>query len=209
MFVKTNSPKLMKKNLIQLLLLLFPLLGFSQGNVKFIITDASNKSTIPGATVVVKGTTNGASSDVNGIATLKANPTDIAVISILGYESQNVAIENRTEITVVMQLSTKELSEVVVVGSRRLGRVKSETTAPVDLINVSQLSLPTGRMDLTALLNYSAPSLNSNKQSGSDGADHEGLRRGAHRVPGGDHGQPEPAARHDHRHLRGGQLHGG
>jgi len=172
MFVKTNSPKLMKKNLIKLLLLLFPLLGFSQGNVKFIITDASNKSTIPGATVVVKGTTNGASSDINGVATLKANPTDIAIISILGYESQNVAIENRTEITVVMQLSTKELSEVVVVGSRRLGRVKSETTAPVDLINVSQLSLPTGRMDLTALLNYSAPSLNSNKQSGSDGADH-------------------------------------
>ncbi len=165
----------MKKNLIQLILLLFPILSFSQSNVKFIITDAGDKSTIIGATVVVTGTTNGAASDVNGIVTLKVNPTDIVEVSMLGYQKQSIAINNRTQIAVQIQLLSLNLAEVVVVGSRRMGRIKSETTVPVDLINVSQMSLPTGRMDLTSLLNYSAPSLNANKQSGSDGADHVDL----------------------------------
>ena len=165
----------MKKNLLQLMLLLFPILSFSQSNVKFIVTDAGNKTTLIGATVVVAGTSNGAASDVNGIVTLKVNPTDIVEVSMLGYQKQSIAINNRTEITVVMQLLSLNLTEVVVVGSRRMGRIKSETTVPVDLINVSQMALPTGRMDLTSLLNYSAPSLNANKQSGSDGADHVDL----------------------------------
>ena len=78
----------MKKNLIQLILLLFPILGFSQSNVKFIITDAGNKSTLIGATVVVTGTSNGAASDANGIATLKVNPTDTVEVSMLGYQKQ-------------------------------------------------------------------------------------------------------------------------
>ncbi len=165
----------MKKNLIQLILLLFPILSFSQSSVKFIITDAGNKSTLIGATVAVKGTSNGAASDVNGSVTLKVNPTDTVEVSMLGYQKQLIAINNRTQIAVIMQLLSLNLAEVVVVGSRRLGRIKSETTVPVDLINVSQMSLPTGRMDLTSLLNYSAPSLNANKQSGSDGADHVDL----------------------------------
>ena len=165
----------MKKNLLQLMLLLFPILSFSQSNVKFIVTDAGNKTTLIGATVVVAGTSNGAASDVNGIVTLKVNPTDIVEVSMLGYQKQSIAINNRTQITVTMQLLSLNLTEVVVVGSRRMGRIKSETTVPVDLINVSQMALPTGRMDLTSLLNYSAPSLNANKQSGSDGADHVDL----------------------------------
>jgi iron complex outermembrane receptor protein len=45
----------------------------------------------------------------------------------------------------------------------------------VDVINISQATAPTARMDLTSVLNYAAPSLNYNKQSGSDGADHVDL----------------------------------
>ena len=68
--------------------------------------------------------------------------------------------------------SAVDLGDVVVVGTRTAGRIKTESPAPVDVINVTALSIPTGRNDVTSLLNYMAPSLNSNKQSGSDGADH-------------------------------------
>ena len=66
----------------------------------------------------------------------------------------------------------EKIAEVVLVGTRRTGRVKTETTVPVDVINVGQATAPTARMDLTSVLNYAAPSFNYNKQSGSDGADH-------------------------------------
>ncbi|HEY7162342.1 MAG TPA: TonB-dependent receptor plug domain-containing protein, partial [Acidobacteriota bacterium] len=71
-----------------------------------------------------------------------------------------------------MEGESTELNQVVLVGTRRAGRVKMETPVPVDIVNVEQASMPTGKMDLTAVLNYAAPSLNYNKQTGSDGADH-------------------------------------
>ena len=57
------------------------------------------------------------------------------------------------------------------VGSRRAGRVKTESAVPVDIISVAQAGQTTAKADLTSLLNMAAPSLNYNKQSGGDGAD--------------------------------------
>ena len=162
----------MKKAILNLLFLLFSFSVVAQNEITVKVIDAQSNSVLPGASVVVKGTTNGSATDINGSATLKANPTDTIVIQMLGFESQSMAVNNRSTFSVILQSSSMQIGEIVVVGTRRPGRVKTETPVPVDVINISQVSLPTGRMDLTSLLNYAAPSLNYNKQSGSDGADH-------------------------------------
>ena len=64
------------------------------------------------------------------------------------------------------------IDEVVVIGTRGGTRIRTESPVPVDVIRVGDLIMNSGRMDLTANLNFAAPSFNFNKQSGTDGADH-------------------------------------
>jgi iron complex outermembrane receptor protein len=64
------------------------------------------------------------------------------------------------------------IEEVVVIGTRGGARIRTESPVPVDVIRVGDLIMNSGRMDLTANLNFAAPSFNFNKQSGTDGADH-------------------------------------
>src|SRR5207237_3052390 len=71
--------------------------------------------------------------------------------------------------------SGAELGQIVMVGTRTTGRIKTETPVPVDVLPIAQAAMPTARMDLTSILNFAAPSFNYNKQSGSDGADHVDL----------------------------------
>jgi len=80
---------------------------------------------------------------------------------------------------------TSSLDEVVVIGSRGGGRSILQSPVPVDVIRISSMMMNSGRMDLTANLNFSAPSFNFNRQSGTDGADHVNI--GTLRGLGPDH----------------------
>ncbi|RYF67752.1 MAG: SusC/RagA family TonB-linked outer membrane protein, partial [Cytophagaceae bacterium] len=74
--------------------------------------------TIPGATILLKGTTsNGTVTDANGAYTLNVpDGTGTLVVSSIGFTAQEVAIDNRTTIDVTLKTDVKSLSEVVVVG---------------------------------------------------------------------------------------------
>lgn len=65
----------------------------------------------------------------------------------------------------------KNIDDVVLTGSRNKKRTVVNSAVPVDVIEVKQLSQTTGQVEINQLLQFSAPSFNSNKQSGSDGAD--------------------------------------
>lgn len=107
----------------------------------------------------------------DGSFTIQANATDVLAISSIGYESTNIKASSNT-FNIVLPDASVELQEVVLLGSRKGGRVKTESAVPVDVININQAGVPTAKMDLTSVLNYAAPSFNYNKQSGADGADH-------------------------------------
>ena len=161
------------KNLFTLLFLVFVSNGLmAQSIITVHVEENTFKTTLPGATIVVKGTTNGTSTDMDGDATISALSTDSIIISLIGYNSQTVAVSNNSSLTILLASSDIQLSEMVVVGTRSAGRSRTETTAPVDVISVSSLMTNSGRADITSMLNYAAPSLNANKQSGADGADH-------------------------------------
>ena len=68
--------------------------------------------------------------------------------------------------------ATGNLGEIIVVGTRRLDRSAAEAPVPIDQIPVARLLPSSGRFDVGQLLQFSAPSFNSNRQVGADGADH-------------------------------------
>jgi TonB-linked SusC/RagA family outer membrane protein len=79
------------------------------------VMDAESNEALPGATVVVKNTTRGTSTDGNGHFLIDAKGGDILVVSYVGYASQEVAVG--TESTINVQLSGgKLLQEAVVTG---------------------------------------------------------------------------------------------
>ncbi|MFC0342613.1 TonB-dependent receptor plug domain-containing protein [Epilithonimonas hispanica] len=63
------------------------------------------------------------------------------------------------------------VDEVTIIGTRNKNRTVTNTPVPVDVIDLKQVSQSTGQVDVNQLLQFAAPSFNSNKQSGSDGAD--------------------------------------
>src|SRR5687767_11773766 len=84
--------------------------------VKGKVTDDRGES-LPGVTVLEKGTTNGTTSDANGQYSLHVpNSNGTLVVSFIGYTTQEIAINNRTTVNVSLKADAKALEEVVVVG---------------------------------------------------------------------------------------------
>ena len=78
-------------------------------------TVSSEDGPLPGATVVVKGTSNGTSTDFDGNFTIAADADAILVVSFVGFTSQEVAVGGQDQIS-VMLAADNELEEVVVTG---------------------------------------------------------------------------------------------
>jgi iron complex outermembrane recepter protein len=129
------------------------------------------------ASIIIKGTSNGTSTDENGSYTIKVDPgTYTVVVSFVGYEisSSQVTIAAGETVDNSPSLTLKnENLEIKVVGSRsRLPRSIISSPAPVDIIPVSQIANEVGQVDLNQILTFVAPSFQSARQTISDGTDH-------------------------------------
>src|SRR5690606_12565110 len=81
------------------------------------VTSAEDGAPLPGVNVVVKNTAIGAATDLTGQFALDApSLTDTLIFSFVGFEYQEVPIEGRTVVDVVLQPDLEVLDEVVVVG---------------------------------------------------------------------------------------------
>ena len=107
----------MKKLFLLFYLVLSMTTLFSQPNITVtgVVTDKAKQS-IPGVSIVVKGTTRGMVTDSDGRYSLEVPSDGTLVFSFLGYQRQEIPVNNRTTINVVMEESTVTLSEYVVVG---------------------------------------------------------------------------------------------
>lgn len=149
------------------------------------VTDANTGQPLAGASVSVKSTKKGVFTGEDGIFSLDAAANSVIVITVVGYQDQSMKIGDKNDLEIKMLPSVTELSQVTLVGTRTPGRIKTESPVPIDVIKINQVGLPTAKMDLTSVLNVSAPSFNYNKQSGADGADHIDI--GTLRGLGADH----------------------
>ena len=80
------------------------------------VKNALNGDAVIGATIVVKGTTTGVITDINGGYTIKAAGNGVLVFSFVGMTTQEVGINNQTTINVQLKEQAVDVSEVVVVG---------------------------------------------------------------------------------------------
>jgi TonB-dependent starch-binding outer membrane protein SusC len=73
-------------------------------------------ATMPGVSVLIKGTSNGTAADGEGKFSIQAGENDILVISFIGYKTREVAVGKQTSIDVMLEEDLTTLGEVVVVG---------------------------------------------------------------------------------------------
>ncbi|WP_372757204.1 SusC/RagA family TonB-linked outer membrane protein [Mariniflexile sp.] len=124
------------------LLLIALLMGFTgaswgQNKVSGVVSDSQNIP-IPGANILVKGTTQGAATDFDGNYEITAKSGDILVFSYLGFKTQEVVYKGQAKLNIKMQDDAAQLSEVVVIG---YGSVKrSDLTGAVASISSENIT---------------------------------------------------------------------
>ncbi len=139
------------------------------------VTDAQTGNPITKASASIVSKKVGASTNSEGVLSIRAAADDLLQISSIGYKTQTIKLTAGTDIVVLLEASSVDLIDVVIIGTRGNARAKTETAVPVDVIKINSVGESTAKMDLTSVLNIAAPSFNYNKQSGSDGADHVDL----------------------------------
>lgn len=165
----------MKKLLLFAATVLYSIILFAQSAFTGNVTDGPKGAPLAGAYILNKTTGARTVAGSDGSFSINAKAGDILIITNVGHKDFSITVGTETHLNVSLEPALVEIGQVVVLGSRRSGRVKSETAVPVDVVNMTTASLPTARTDISSILNYSAPSFNYNKQSGSDGADHVDL----------------------------------
>ncbi len=101
------------------------------------VSDASGP--LPGASVVVKGTTNGAQTDFDGNYSLTDVPADgTLLISYIGFATQAVLVDGQTTVDVTLQEDAQALDEVIIVGYG--SQAKKEITTAVTSVNVEDFN---------------------------------------------------------------------
>jgi TonB-linked SusC/RagA family outer membrane protein len=111
-----NFKELYSKKRISLLMIIVSMCTISAQKIKLKGTISGGGMSLPGASVVVKGTTNGTVTDFDGLYEIEANANDVIVISYVGFKTMDIVVNNRTAIDVQMVEDTAKLDEVVVIG---------------------------------------------------------------------------------------------
>lgn len=108
----------------------------------------SNNQPLPGASIVEKGTSNGVTTDFDGNYSIEVSNSSVTlVVSYIGFENKEVAVDGQNTINVTLSNETSELDEVVVIGygtqkksdlTGAIGSVKSEELAERPAASMNQ-----------------------------------------------------------------------
>ncbi len=91
--------------------------GFAQqGTVSGVISDAEDGAGLPGASVLIKGTSTGTTTDIDGKFSLMVEPNTILVVSYISYQTQEITVQPNTTVNVALKSDFETLDEVIVIG---------------------------------------------------------------------------------------------
>ncbi len=127
-----------RKSFLLLFFLICTATAFSQKKVSGKIIDGENNSSLPGATVQVKGTNRGVTANAEGSYSIDVPANSTLIFSSLGYTAKEVAIGNQSTLNIALAQDAKALSEVVVTGygSQR----KKDITGAVTVVGAKELT---------------------------------------------------------------------
>ena len=154
-----------------------------QGNKKVTgtITDPKGEPII-GANVVVKGSTNGTITDIDGHFSIEVTPNAILQVSYIGYVAQDVPVGNKDNLVISIHEDTQKLDEVVVVGYG--SQKKVNLTGAVEQVTSDVFEgRPTA--NATQMLEGVVPNLNISLSDGKPGRTADFNVRGAGSINGG------------------------
>jgi iron complex outermembrane recepter protein len=164
---------------IKYLFLFFVLASFKTIAQNGIITGTVKDGTgaaLEGASVTAQPSRIGTRTGADGSYTLSLAAGSYTITSSFsGKVSDQKKITVKTGESIAQDFvlqNTGDLTGVMVVGSRSLRRVSTETAVPVDILNIGDLTKAAPQSNLNQILNYVAPSFTSNTQTVADGTDH-------------------------------------
>lgn len=160
----------------------FQLINSQTVQVTGIITSSEDGLSLPGATVVVKGTTIGSVTDLDGNYKINVPVgSNILVYSYVGMLSQEIAINGRTVIDVVLNPDIVGIEEVMVVAYRTVK--KSEYTGSAVLVDGDKLVVP-GAESIDKSLNGKVSGVRVTSETGDPGSSGEIQIRGIGSING-------------------------
>lgn len=135
---RLTTGSFLRTSIVLMLLSLLPFLGFAQNaNVKGIVYDETGAPAI-GVNILKKGTTEGATTDMDGNFELSVKKGDVLLFSYIGYTTQSVTYNGQPRLEIRLSEDAEKLDEVIVVGYGTMK--KSDLTGAISSVNVEELT---------------------------------------------------------------------
>jgi TonB-linked SusC/RagA family outer membrane protein len=116
--------------------------SFAQSRISGTVTSSKDKQALPGVSIRVKGSQTGTISDADGKYAVTANSNEILVFSFVGFKTMEIAVQNKSQIDVVLEEDITALGEIVVtaLGIKKEAKKLGYATATLnpDQINVNK-----------------------------------------------------------------------
>lgn len=139
----TKNNLLVRGYLLALFLMFFCFNVFAQKAITGKITNKANGQPIAGATIQVRGSTNVALSNNDGIYSISVGPKAVLVVSVVGFESVEQSVAGKSDFSFALTETTSQLNEVLVTGYS--AQRKKDITGSVSVVNVKDLkAVPAG-----------------------------------------------------------------
>jgi TonB-linked SusC/RagA family outer membrane protein len=163
---------------LTLLLVFSSMAVWSQQTVTGTVSDADGP--LPGASVIIKGTTSGVSTDFDGNYTIEASSDDTLSFSYIGFSAKEVVVGTQTQINVTLE-ADNALDEVVVIGYGTA--TKKDLTGSVSSVSSEDITqVPASRVD--QVLQGRAAGVQVTSASGAPGAGTAIRVRGGNSITG-------------------------
>ena len=166
--------------ILTLLLAFVVQISFAQTTVSGTVSEENGP--LPGASVLIKGTTTGTQTDFDGNYSITANPTDVLVFSYVGYATQEITAGIQSVLNVTLA-ADNALDEVIVTASgvKREKKALGFAVTTLDAESVEQKP----ESDLVRSLNGKIAGVQITGNSGATGSGTQFLIRGASSINGG------------------------
>ena len=141
--------------------------GYAQNMVRGVVTDVTGDP-LPGVSVVVKGTTTGTTTDIDGRYSINASNTATLEFSYIGMNKQEIKVNGRSTINIILKEDVANLDEVVVVGYGT--QKKAHLTGSVATVSQKDM-LKTTASNMSQTLVGKLPGLITQQSLGQPGSD--------------------------------------